>query len=702
MSLTASASNAPRGWRSALHLLRREPNHSRILGGSILMLIGSGLVSAINFGYNVAVARMLGPAAFGHAAAAITLLMLLSAVTLSYQLVCAKFVAKNETSAAKAAVYHALMHKAWYVGIVIGSFLAIASREVASYLHWPSARLVLLLAVGIAFYVPLGVKRGGLQGTCAFTRLSGNFILETLVKFCGAIIAIRMGFGVEGAVGAISASVMVAYFLPPVSQELRVARGRLEIPASFREGMQAIVFFIGQVIINNIDIILVKHFFDPSVAGVYAAIALVGRVVYLLSWSVVSAMFPVSASAKREDDSPAVLAVPLVLVLLIAIAFTAGLTAFPDLAIRAIFGSIYHATSGVDSLLSIYAATTGLYSLSMVLMAYEMSRKIANSGFIQLAFSGMIVLGIEIFHNTLRQVVLVQLVLMVFLLIVSAMPFFRTKPKTLKAREELPFNQAMELTAAATASVAPASLKKIRRVPEAEVITAFLRNEFYHREFDRDREQFRELVMNPDITSDSENALRRALLFRRRATMWHELPPDTQWYEVELARADLQRIYAFPRAQWRKLADGNFRLADMVDRIRHHKYNGVAQEFMHKIMALSAYLTSQHDNSTILLITVDQEHPMTLIEGNHRMTAAMLAGEDVTLSQFRYLCGFSPHMDRCCWYQTNLGNLSRYAMKRLRLLVQDEEDDLQRWLAARQAAAGVMENVNEPAARKTA
>jgi hypothetical protein len=272
---------------------------------------------------------------------------------------------------------------------------------------------------------------------------------------------------------------------------------------------------------------------------------------------------------------------------------------------------------------------------------------------------------------------------MVFLLIVSALPFFRAKRKALKVREELPFNQAMELTAAATASVTPTNLKKIRRVPEAEVITAFLRNEFYHREFDRDREQFRELVMNPDITSDSENALRRALLFRRRATMWHELPPDTQWYEVELTRDDLQRIYAFPRAQWRK-------------------FNGVAQEFMHKIMALSAYLKSQHDNSTILLITVDEDHPMTLIEGNHRMTAAMLAGEDVTLSQFRYLCGFSPHMERCCWYQTNLGNLSRYAMKRLRLLVQDEEDDLQRWLAARQAAAGAMENINEPAARKTA
>jgi hypothetical protein len=285
---------------------------------------------------------------------------------------------------------------------------------------------------------------------------------------------------------------------------------------------------------------------------------------------------------------------------------------------------------------------------------------------------------------------------------VSALPFFRHK-RALSATsiDELTFEEPMGLSAAANATVAPAGLKKLRRVPEAEVIAAFLRNEFYHREFDRDREQFRELVMNGDTTNEAENALRRALLFRRRATMWHELPPDTQWYEIELKREDLERIYAFPRAHWRKLADGNFRLADMVARIKRLDLTGSSRDFMQKIMALSSYLRTQCDDSTILLITVDESHPMTLIEGNHRMTAAMLAGPEVVLNQFRYVCGFSPYMERCCWYQTNLANLSRYAMKRLRLLVNDQEDDIQRWLAARQAALA-LENVSEPAARKTA
>ena len=60
-------------------------------------------------------------------------------------------------------------------------------------------------------------------------------------------------------------------------------------------------------------------------------------------------------------------------------------------------------------------------------MAYEMSRRIANTGWIQLIFSGVIVGGICVFHSTLREVVIVQIVLMVVLLAAVSVPFFRRK-----------------------------------------------------------------------------------------------------------------------------------------------------------------------------------------------------------------------------------------------------------------------------------
>ena len=685
---TMSAQNSAR-WRAAINMLR--PKQAQLIGGSVVMLVGSGVVSAVNFGYNVAVARLLGPAAFGHAAAGVTLLMLVSAITLAFQLVCAKFIARNETAGAKASVYRTLMRRAWYVGVALGSVLIFASGPVADYLHLPSATLVVLLAFGIAFYIPLGVKRGGLQGICSFGKLTLNFVLEALTRFLGAIVLIEIGQGVYGAVGAIALSVILAYFLPLTLRELD-APLESGLPAPFGEGMQAIVFFVGQVIINNIDILLVKHFFDSQVAGLYAAVALVGRVLYFFSWSVVSAMFPITAAARAEEESASVLVVPLTLVLGISITFTGGLILFPEFALRMIFGTGFQeAGQQLGPLLALYAAATGIYALAVVLMAYEMSRRLANTGLIQLLFSGAIIIGIAAFHSSLRDVVVVQLVAMVVLLATVSRPFFNaarlavagggelTGPPVEVAPARVVVVDAATQVDAATLAEAAQGVKRVGRVSEAEVIAEFLKSEFHHPEFERDRDRFQKCVNNPDIRNHAENALRRALLFRRRETMWRELPHDTEWWEVQLTADDLKRIRVFPRAQWRKIAAGDFLLTNIVQRVHAGQVrNARASDFLNQLKAFSMELHERDDRSGILLIGLDAQQPLTIIEGNHRMTAAMLNSPELALNRFRYLCGFSPRMTECCWYQTNLTTLWRYAQNRLKILVYDREAELAR------------------------
>src|SRR5512141_2732721 len=137
-SSQASLPPASKTLRAAWDALRSERVHQRIIGGSLIMLIGSAFVSTVNFGYNVAVARMLGPKDFGNAAVAVTLLMLVSAIPLAFQIVCAKFVAKNETAGAKSAVYGTLMRRAWFVGVGLGTLLMICSAPTAQYLRLPS------------------------------------------------------------------------------------------------------------------------------------------------------------------------------------------------------------------------------------------------------------------------------------------------------------------------------------------------------------------------------------------------------------------------------------------------------------------------------------------------------------------------------------------------------------------------------------
>jgi len=646
---------------------RSQGTQARIVSGSLTLLIGSALVSLLNLFYNVGVARLLGPVAFGEAAAVYTLLMLISCITLSFQLVCAKFVARNETAGARAAVYMGLRRRAWLFGIAIASLLILASGPVSAYLNLRSSTLVILLAIGIAFYIPLGVRRGGMQGIYAFRRLAGNYIAEGVVKLGGAFLLIHFGLGVNGAIAAVTASEVAAYLLGHPGRELE-ARAEPGLPASFGEGIQAIVFFVGQVVINNVDIILVKHFFAAEAAGLYAAAALVGRVVYMSSWSVVSAMFPISAGLRTDEETEAgVLLTPLLIVLLITGGFTLALWLFPNLVWRAVFGAAFthQNLAFYSSLLVLYAAATGVYSLSVVIITYEMSRKIANSAWVQLAFAGAVVLGILAFHSTLQQVVVVQLIALGLLLATVCLPFLGHR-----------------LRGDTTTAIVPAlvTMRQLRPLAEDEVIAEFLRNEFHHPEFDGDRAKFQRLVDHPDLGSPAENALRRALLYRRRGGLWRELPGDTQWWEMELQPADVERIRFFPRAQWRKLSSGRFYVNEIVERIRRAG-PGLDEDFRRKLHAVGSDLQQKTAEPTsILLIGQDASSPLTIIEGNHRVAAALLATPGVLPEHFRVLCGFSPRMTECCWYHTSMGNLLRYARNKVRDMTRAGDADVDRLL----------------------
>jgi len=412
------------GWRIRWNDWIERGGASRVLSGSIVMLLGSVFVASINFGFNVSMARLLGPALFAQVAAMVTLLMLLSSVSLSFQMVCAKFVARNGTLRGKLAVFHDLRRTAWIVGLGIAVAFLLARHPVAEYLRMPDSRLLIVFALGMAFYTPLGVKRGNIQGLCQFGALSRNYIFEAACKLVMAIAMVELGYAVIGVVGAISASIVAAMLLPEPKAEnsvLHTESGEL-IPASFREAIQAIVFFIGQVVINNVDIILVKHFFTAELAGLYAAVALVGRLLYFAAWSVVSAMFPISA-ASRDESMKHVLVVPLLIVLAMSVVFIGILLLFPHFIIQLVLGESFRSA---EPLLSLYASATGLYVLAVVLMTYEMSRKIANTGWLQLVFSGALAFLIYIFHSTLRQVIVVQVALMALMLFFVSLPFLRS------------------------------------------------------------------------------------------------------------------------------------------------------------------------------------------------------------------------------------------------------------------------------------
>ncbi len=644
---------------------------ARVLSGSFVLLVGSGFATAINFIYNIAVARFLGPTDFGNASAVYTLLILVSAVTLSFQIVSAKIVARQGSPQERSNAYHEFHSSSWACGLILGLLFSLFRSSITEYLRLQDPMLVVLLGAGVAFYIPLGTRRGYLQGTCGFRGLAKNLVLEGFVRLCGSLLCMGLGYGVRGVIAANAAAVATAYVfalprLPNASGE------RIVIPNAFREAMQAIVFFVGQVVINNCDIVVVKHFFPPNPAGLYAAVALVGRVVFAFSWAIVNTMFPIVASArkKEEQESRKVLGMSLLLVLGIGAVLALGLRTAPGWIWTVLFGNQFATTGkyGLPYLLSLYAATTCVYSLSVVMIAYEMSHKIANTSWVQLMFSAALIASIYRYHRSLQQVIFVQLVMMSILLLIVAIPFLADWLRRRRSSSD--------------AFSASRELNWLRSTAENEVIGEFLHTDFQGLEFEDYRQSLAKVVDTPNYDDAIENAARRALFYLRHGSLWREIPKDTQWFETELKPAHFDRIRVFPRAQWRKLARGDYSLPRIIKSIESGEAARSADSaFLQKIKDLQDAWPHANERGAIILIGTSESGPWTVLDGNHRLVASILTSPS-SVERFRCFCGVSPRMVYCCWYKTNFSTLVRYAANLLRYSLHDPEKDLQRLLVA--------------------
>ncbi len=159
---------------------------------------------------------------------------------LSFQIVCAKFVARNRSRTRQS------WRLSWADGtrlenqrLAVGLDLVLLSKPLTRFLHFPSVWIIVLMAVAIAFYIPVGVKRGGFQGACAFPLLATNFTLESAVKL---IAGVRAGVEVRcNRRGDRLSQLRKWQLIPFLVFNLGAATAGTDfIPATSREGVQAI------------------------------------------------------------------------------------------------------------------------------------------------------------------------------------------------------------------------------------------------------------------------------------------------------------------------------------------------------------------------------------------------------------------------------------------------------------------------------
>jgi hypothetical protein len=206
----------------------------KLLGGSLTLLAGSGLVGITNLVYNLVTARLLGPTGFAHVTAVYTLLMLASAITLSFQVVCAKYVASHESADDKAKIFNALHLRGWIAGVAIGFLLFLFNRALMHYLNLPDPVLI-SLRTGTAFYIPGSAAR--IHPGSARLQFSGRELHAGRSGPIGrSLLAHPPGTRRQGAVLASVIAVIASYFLASLQTSRWTLTNSRHVPIAFGEG----------------------------------------------------------------------------------------------------------------------------------------------------------------------------------------------------------------------------------------------------------------------------------------------------------------------------------------------------------------------------------------------------------------------------------------------------------------------------------
>jgi O-antigen/teichoic acid export membrane protein len=336
--------------------------------GSVLFFLGGIAANAFNYIYRVAMGRMLDPAEFGEIIALVSLFLIFAVPASPLQTVGAKVSAQLASSLQLGGVRAFFFRATFLLGVAALLVMALGvllAPFLIEFLHISSPFALFWAWGAVAFLLISSISRGVLQGLERFSHTAVLVSVEGAVKMGAAVLFVGMGWGVAGAAGGLFVSALSAYilsliFLRDIFIRQNGGEGTIKDGHLAREIFLAFLVFFFLNVLLNVDVVLVKHYFSPEDAGVYSALATLGRIVFLMGTILAGVFFPLVVRSQASGKN---VFRPFMYVggISVGIAvFNAIIFAlFPQFFLQLFFGEAYLA--GVPYV--------GYYSILMVLMA---------------------------------------------------------------------------------------------------------------------------------------------------------------------------------------------------------------------------------------------------------------------------------------------------------------------------------------------
>jgi len=397
---------------------------NQLITGSAILFVSAMTSNVGNYLYHLLMGRFLGPESYGLLTSLISLTYLLGIPLGTLNLTVVKYTSSlwAGKKLGPVAFFYSWLNKKLTVFVWLGSVvLLLVSPKIASFLHLESIFLVWLMGASSLVGVYSTISVATLRGLLKFNLMAVSSIVSITLKLTLSVLLVLAGLGIWGAALPFLMAPLVGLFLLRFFVNRLLAKSQAKAKRVI-DGQEVFAYawpvFLSTLAFTSLyttDLLLARHFLSAQMAGYYASLATLGKIVFFASSPIVMAMFPlISARHENGQDHRQTLNLSLALVLLASLGITGLYFLFPQFMVKALYGADYLAAAPYLVYFSIFLS---LYALVNVLVNYYLSiKKVKIVFFPVLAALAQISL-ILIFHQDIFQIVLVSIIVLGLLLV---------------------------------------------------------------------------------------------------------------------------------------------------------------------------------------------------------------------------------------------------------------------------------------------
>jgi len=414
----------------------RKTVKDQFIKNNAIFFVGTLVVSVLTYLYHPVLSRMMDIESFGEVQALISIYAILGVILGVYRIIVVNIVSNTEHIGEKQGLILKLKKTGLLVVIIIAVLITVSSNYLKGFFNfdsaWPFVSLAVLLVIGL-----LSNFRGAiLQGWHDFKSVSVAGIISASGRLAFAALLVYIGWSAFGAITAlvIAELLTLLYLFVKTNKHLNAPAEKAEksgfsLKNEMKYGLLVLAVTLCVTFLYSADVVIIKHFFPPSEAGLYSGIATIARIIFFITGSVAGVLLPsIKIDDVKNENKKILLKAVLILFALGGLSLLA-FTLFPHLVIRILIGEQYLAYEYLLPRLSFLLFLISI--INLIFFYYLALRKFFLSVISILSPLAIIVLS-YFRHATLTEVIqnfLIVSIAILLYMVVRLVPGYVTKPK---------------------------------------------------------------------------------------------------------------------------------------------------------------------------------------------------------------------------------------------------------------------------------